>query len=64
MRLDVVVLTLVRIVKSVVTGKAAVTLEWKNTPGEKHKQTKSGIYTHILYIIAEAIHAPAKEDKK
>ena len=38
----VVVLTLTRIMKSVVTGQAPVTLELRNTPGEKHKQTKGG----------------------
>ena len=35
----VVVLTFTRIIKSVVTGQAPVTLEWRNTPQEKkHKQ--------------------------
>ena len=46
----VVVLTLTRIIKSVVTGQAPVTLELSNTPGKntnkpkvvKHKQTKGG----------------------
>ena len=38
----VVVLTLTRIIKSVVTGQAPVTLELRNTPGKKHKQTKGG----------------------
>ena len=34
----VVVLTLLtRIIKSVVTGQAPVTLELRNTPGKKHK---------------------------
>ena len=33
----VVVLTLTRILKSVVTGQAPVTLELRNTPGKKHK---------------------------
>ena len=33
----VVVLTLTRIIKSVVTGQAPVTLELRNTPGKKHK---------------------------
>ena len=32
---DVIVLTLTGIFKRVVTGQAPVTLEWKNTPGEK-----------------------------
>ena len=34
----VVVLTLTRIIKSVVTGQAPVTLELRNTPGKKHTQ--------------------------
>ena len=38
----VVVLTLTRRIKSVVTGQAPVTLELRNTPGKKHKQTKGG----------------------
>ena len=39
----VAVLTLTRIIiKSVVTGQAPVTLELRNTPGKKHKQTKGG----------------------
>ena len=38
----VVVLTLTRIIKSVVTGQAPVTLELRNTAGEKHKHTKGG----------------------
>ena len=38
----VVVLTLSRIVKSVVTGQAPVIPELTNTPGRKHKQTKGG----------------------
>ena len=33
----VVVLILTRIIKSVVTGQAPVTLELRNTPGKKHK---------------------------
>ena len=32
----VVVLTLTRIIKSVVTGQAPVTLEWRDTPPKKH----------------------------
>ena len=46
----VVVLTLTRIVNAMVTGQAPVTLEWRNTPGEKRKQTKSGtrIYHDVL----------------
>ena len=38
----VVILTLTRIIKSLVTGQAPVTLELRNTPGEKHKQTTGG----------------------
>ena len=42
----VAVLTLTRIKKSVVTGQAPVTLEWRNTRGEekKHNQTKAVVY--------------------
>ena len=36
----VVVLTVTRIIKSVVTGQTRVTLEWNNTPGKKKKQKK------------------------
>ena len=36
----VVVLTLTRIIKSVVTGQAPVTLELRNTPGKTHTQPK------------------------
>ena len=35
----VVVLTLTRIIKSVVTGQTPVTLELRNTPGKKHEPT-------------------------
>ena len=38
----VVFLTLTRIMKSVVTGQAPVTLELRNTPGKNHKKIKSG----------------------
>ena len=41
----VVVLTLSRIIKSVVTGQAPVTPELRNTPGKKHK-TNQRWYTH------------------
>ena len=40
--LVVVVLTLTRIIKSVVTGQAPVTMELRNIPEKKHKQTKRG----------------------
>ena len=48
----VVVLTLTRIIKSVVTGQAPVTLKRRNTPG-KNTQPK---VVHA-YITADAIHA-------
>ena len=51
----VVVLTLTRIIKSVVTGQAPVTLELRNTPGRKHKPK----VVHA-YITADAIHAPTR----
>ena len=35
----VVVLTSARIIKSVITAQAPVTLEMTNTPGQKHKHT-------------------------
>ena len=38
----VVVLTLSRMIKSVETGQAPVTLELRNTRGKKHKQTEGG----------------------
>ena len=44
----VVVLTLTRIFKSVVTGQAPVTLELRNTP-EKKKHKPKG-YTHISQL--------------
>ena len=54
--LHVVVLTLTRIIKSVVTGQASVTLELRNTLGKKHKQPK---VAHA-YITADAIHASTR----
>ena len=39
----VVVLTLTRIIKSVVTGQAPVTLELRNTPGKNTHTTQGGI---------------------
>ena len=51
----VVVLTLTRIIKSVVTGQAPVTLELRNTLGEKHKLE----VVHAL-ITADAIHASTR----
>ena len=47
----VVVLTLARIIKSVVTGQARVTLEWRdNRPGKK-TQTNQKWCTHIYIYI-------------
>ena len=45
----VVVLTLTRIIKSVVTGQAPVTLELRNTPGKK-TQTNRRWYTHMSQL--------------
>ena len=43
----VVVLTLIHMIKSVVTGQAPVTLEWRNTPGKKNtNKTESGTRIH------------------
>ena len=55
-----VVLTSSRIIKSVVTGQAPVTLELRNTPGKKHKQTR-GVHA---YITADAVHASARKYEK
>ena len=44
----VVVLTLTRIIKSVVTGQAPVTLELRNTPGKNTHNP--GWYTHISQL--------------
>ena len=52
----VVVLTLTRIIKSVVTGQAPVTLELRNTPGENTNKPK---VAHA-YITADAIHASTR----
>ena len=41
----VVVLTLTRIIKSVLTGQAPVTLELRNTPGKTHT-TQGGTRTY------------------
>ena len=53
----VVVLTLTRIIKSVVTGQAPVTLELRNAPGKTHTQPK---VVHA-YITADAIHASTRD---
>ena len=55
----VVVLTLTRIIKSVVIGQAPVTLELRNTPGKKHKPK----VVHA-YITADASHASARNIHK
>ena len=39
--------TFARIIQSVVTGQAPVTLEWNNTPGEKKTNQKWYTYTRI-----------------
>ena len=51
-----VALNFFRIIKSVVTGQAPVTLELRNTPGKKHIHTEDDTRT---YITAEAFHASA-----
>ena len=51
-----VVLTLTRIIKSVVTGQAPVTLELRNTPGKKHKQTKV-VHAHGTQL-TQFMHPP------
>ena len=56
MRAPVVVVALTRIIKSVVTGQAPVTLELRNTPGKNTNQPK---VVHA-YITADAIHASAR----
>ena len=53
----VVVLTLTRVIKSVVAGQAPVTLELRNAPG-KTQTTQGG--TRIVYITADAIHASSR----
>ena len=52
----VVVLTLARTIKSVVTGQAPVTLELRNTPGKNTNRPKV-VHAHIT---ADAIHASAR----
>ena len=51
----VVVLTIIRTIKSVVTGQAPVTLELRNTPGKKHEPK----VVHA-YITADANHASTR----
>ena len=52
----VVVLTLTRIIKSVVTGQAPVTLELRNTPGK----TQTNQNCTRIYVTADAIHASTR----
>ena len=59
----VVVLTLTRIIKSVVPGQIPVTLKLRNNPGKKHKQTKACMYvvlsvTHKKNTSTAAKHQP------
>ena len=57
----VVVLTVTRITKSVVTGPAPATLGWKNTPGEKTQtQTKTKVLAHAC-ITTDATNASARK---
>ena len=55
--LVVVVPTLTRIIESVVTGQAPVTLELRNTPGKNTHNPRW--YTHISQL-ADAIHASTR----
>ena len=44
----VLVFTLTRIIESMVTGQAPVTLEWKNTPGKNQNTSEPKVvHTHI-----------------
>ena len=58
----VVVLTLTRMIKSVVTGHVLVTPDLRNTPGKKHEPKV--LHAYHRYIIADAIHASAEKYKK
>ena len=49
----VVALTLTRMIKSVVTGQAPVTLELRNTPGKKHEQNQRWC-THISQLLVQS----------
>ena len=51
-----VVLTLARIIKSVITGQAPVALELRNTPG---KNTNKPNAVHA-YTTADAVHASTR----
>ena len=52
----VFVLTLTRIIKSVVAEQAPVTLELRNTPGKNTNRSK----VVLAYITADAIHASTR----
>ena len=54
----VVDLILTRIIKSVVTRRAPVTLEVRNTPGKTHQQTKGGTYTHHISQLTQFMPPP------
>ena len=54
---DIVVITLTRTIKSVVTGQAPVTLEWRNTPRKKTLTKPKVVHA---YIIADATNASAR----
>ena len=54
----VVVLPLTRIIKSVVTGQAPVTREWRNTPRKKTRTKPKVVHA---YIIADATQACARK---
>ena len=47
-KIVVVVLTLTRVMKSVVTGQASVTLELRNTPGKNTQNPRW--YTHVSQL--------------
>ena len=59
----VVVLAFIRIIKSVVTGQAPVTLELRNTPGRKriHKVVHACIITNAIHASAENIKKRSRE---
>ena len=41
-----------------VTGQAPVTLELRNTPGEKHKQTKGGTRIYVTAQLTQFMSPP------
>ena len=54
----VAVLTLTRIVKSVVTGQAPVTREWKNIEGKKKDKPKSCTRMPGISQLKQVMHPP------